>query len=246
MNKLMICFGVAVLATVLFAATDNKTPPSEAELAARKEMFLKKTGGIIEMPGTGKLSVVNAQTKFDQAAIDSGVAEFKRALHVNIETKTGSWKFGDGVPEGGATVVYVVDDKTMPMSLVTLEDCWGIVNVDKISDAKRFSKEFVRVMIATIGAGTSQYKVSPMQPVQKETDLDSVLDSALTVDAVMGMKIRLEKLGVTQSKVTAYRKACMDGWAPAPTNDIQKAVWDEVHAIPKNPMKIEFDAKKGK
>ena len=246
MNKLIVCVGCAALGVALFAAEAKKEQPTEAELAARKEMFLKKTGGIIEMPGKGKLAVVNAQTKFDKSAIDTGVAEFKRALHVTIETTSGSWKFGDGVPEGAATVVYVVDDKTMPMSLVTLEDRWGIVNVDKISDAKRFSKEFVRVMIATIGAGTSQYKVSPMQPVQKEEDLDAVLGSALTVDAVMGMKIRLEQLGVTSSKVTAYRKACMDGWAPAPTNDIQKAVWEEVHAIPKNPMKIEFDAEKGK
>ena len=34
--------------------------------------------------------------------------------------------------------------------------------------------------------------------------------------------------------------------APAPTNEFQKAVWDKVHAIPQNPMKIEFDPKKGR
>jgi len=37
-----------------------------------------------------------------------------------------------------------------------------------------------------------------------------------------------------------------EGWAPAPTNEYQKIVWDKVHAIPQKPMKIEFDPKKGR
>jgi hypothetical protein len=28
--------------------------------------------------------------------------------------------------------------------------------------------------------------------------------------------------------MTTYRNAVMEGWAPAPTNDIQRAVWDAV------------------
>ena len=43
-----------------------------------------------------------------------------------------------------------------------------------------------------------------------------------------------------------YKEACEEGWAPAPTNEIQKAIWDKVRATPKNPMKIEFDPKKGR
>ena len=45
--------------------------------------------------------------------------------------------------------------------------------------------------------------------------------------------------------MSTYKKACQEGWVSAPTNDIQKAIWDKVHAAPKNPMKIEFDSKKG-
>ena len=49
--------------------------------------------------------------------------------------------------------------------------------------------------------------------------------------------------GCQHGKRAVYRKACMDGWAPAPTNEYQKAIWDQVHAIPTKPIKIEFDPK---
>ena len=53
-------------------------------------------------------------------------------------------------------------------------------------------------------------------------------------------------MGVAVRRRVSYRKACQEGWAPAPTNDIQKAIWDKVHAVPATPMKIEFDPKKGR
>jgi len=54
--------------------------------------------------------------------------------------------------------------------------------------------------------------------------------------------------GVRHSGVYAARtrEACQEGWAPAPTNDIQKAIWNEVRQLPAKPIKIEFDPAKGK
>ena len=48
------------------------------------------------------------------------------------------------------------------------------------------------------------------------------------------------------SESFTHKKACQEGWAPAPTNDVQKAIWEKVHAIPDKPMTIEFDPKKDK
>jgi hypothetical protein len=56
----------------------------------------------------------------------------------------------------------------------------------------------------------------------------------------------LQALGMASERKVPYVKACKEGWAPAPTNEFQKAIWDKVHSTPKNPMKIEFDPKKGK
>ena len=55
-----------------------------------------------------------------------------------------------------------------------------------------------------------------------------------------------EKAGVTKSKMTTYLKACQEGWAPAPTNDYQKAIWEETRKLPEKPLQIKFDPKKGR
>ena len=34
-----------------------------------------------------------------------------------------------------------------------------------------------------------------------------------------------------------------EGWSPSPTNDVQRAIWEKVHAIPDKPLTIEFDPK---
>ena len=37
-----------------------------------------------------------------------------------------------------------------------------------------------------------------------------------------------QKLGMQPQRMTTYRKAVEEGWAPAPTNDLQRTVWEEV------------------
>ncbi len=56
----------------------------------------------------------------------------------------------------------------------------------------------------------------------------------------------LATLGVKPAHERTYRQACKEGWAPPPTNDIQRAIWQKVHKIPDNPMTIEYDPKKDK
>ena len=80
----------------------------------------------------------------------------------------------------------------------------------------------------------------------KPEDLDDHVDARLPVDVIARFAPNLKPFGVTPALMVTYRKACTEGWAPAPTNDIQKAIWEKEHAIPKNPMKIEFDPKKGR
>ena len=84
-----------------------------------------------------------------------------------------------------------------------------------------------------------------MAAIKEPKDLDKMLEAA-PVDAIQRAIESLKVYGVTPQEMSTYKKACQEGWAPAPTNEYQKAVWDKVHAAPKNPMKIEFDPKKGR
>ena len=94
------------------------------------------------------------------------------------------------------------------------------------------------------GAASSRFKGNIMD-VTKLEDLD-LIEDGLPMDNISSMAQHLQKLGLTRERIVPYRKAVQEGWAPAPTNEYQKAVWDKVHALPKNPMKIEFNPKKGK
>lgn len=244
MHKLTIILTTALVAVSAFAA--EKSPGAKLSKAERERLRLEKTGGMMTKRGEGKAVVVNCQQKFPATMLTGAINPFKELLKVEMEVREGSWKFGDAVPSDANVAVYVIDDAKLPLSLVAAETRWGVVNVALISNESSLKKELTRVAIMTLGGGVSQYKVSPMQPVSSPRDLDSIIGCALTVDVTMAMRANLEKLGVTQTKYTTYRKACMEGWAPAPTNDYQKAIWNQVHQIPDKPITIEFDPKKDK
>lgn len=245
MKKLLFAV-VAALSVCVYAADDNLTDAEkEAKKVAAKQKMMEKTGGIIEKAGTGKLVIVNCQKKFDATAVAAKTEQLNKVLRLTMETKDGTWKLGDKLPEGANAAIYIVEDATLPMTLVATEAHWGVVNVAGLDTPARFNKAFARTAIMTFGGGVSQFKGSPMQTVSSPADLDKVLNDNITFDAMTAIMKNLQAIGVTQAKKTTYRKACMEGWANAPTNDFQKVIWEEVHAKPTNPMRITFDPAKG-
>ena len=76
-------------------------------------------------------------------------------------------------------------------------------------------------------------------------ELDS-MQPFIPVDVFDKIDASAKKRGLRPEILANYYEACEQGWAPAPTNDIQKAILDKVHAIPANPIKIKFDPKKGR
>ena len=247
---------VVVIAGVVIAKEAKMPGPvkgnavlSDVEKAAKKaaayKVMLEKTGGIFERPGEGRIVVVNCQQKISAQAIKDFVVKANSALHVNFDVVKGSWKMGDAIPSDAKAALYIVEDSSLPMSLIAPEAQWGVLNVKQIDEGPRFNKAMARAVTLTFGAGTSQAKNSPMQTVRSPEDLDAIIAQGITMDAYMSIMRNLKGLGVTQSRKTSYRKACMEGWAAAPTNDYQKVIWEEIHAKPTNPMKIKFDPKKG-
>ena len=80
-----------------------------------------------------------------------------------------------------------------------------------------------------------------MQPSYTLKELDGNIQAYIQPMNMAKMQRFLKRFGVKKEAKIPYRVAAQQGWAPAPTNDIQKAVWDEVHAIPKKPVKIQYD-----
>ena len=84
-----------------------------------------------------------------------------------------------------------------------------------------------------------------MSPVTKVSDLDAITESSLPVDVLSRFPEYMKSLGVTPARQVRYRDACQQGWAPQPTNDYQRVIWEEYHSEPTEPIRIKYDPKKG-
>ena len=207
------------------------------------------SGGFVVKPGSqhGKILFVNMQKTIPASELREVTDVLGKDIRYNFVLAEGG--------EGDVTV-RVVDDPAKPALLVAPEDGWAEVNVAKLGVglkseearkkflAARVRKEMIKAFAYACGAGGSQFQGNVLTAATV-ADLDFCKEF-LPMDSYSAAMKKLAARGITPERRVPYRRACHEGWAPAPTNEIQKAIWDKVHAQPKNPMKIEFDPKKGK
>jgi hypothetical protein len=257
----IILAALAFMSPVVMAEVADSAAPTKAAAKTKLPRGMKRYGGIIQVPNSqkGKIVIVNAQRKLPLSNIRAGMDEFAQTLKFRVEFVDGepttSEKASADMEKIGADVAVFIQEN--PESKVTIlsapEQRWTILNASAInagarSDefaAARIRKELMRGFLCAAGTMNSQYQGSIMAAIKEPKDLDKMLEAA-PVDAIQRAIESLKVYDVTPQEMSTYKKACQEGWAPAPTNEYQKAVWDKVHAAPKNPMKIEFDPKKGR
>ena len=250
--------GVVVVAVSSSAAvgrqgvtnTVNITKLSREERAKLKEVFANYEGGRLGRPGTkqGKIVYVNAQKRASVDLIKAQIAEINKHLNYDIEVVEGVFALPSPEVKGEATL-FVVDEPTYPSLLAAPENRWVMVNVAGLAAGEgekpqffeaRVRKELTRGFCLLAGAQDSSFKMSLMGCKTKPEQLDSHIDCRLPVDVIKRFGPYLEGYGIKPEKIVSYRKACEEGWAPKPTNDVQKAVWEDVHTIPDEPLKIKY------
>lgn len=219
-----------------------------------------KDAGWLIRKGTyqGLVAFVDTQDSLAFSNVQAVAAQLASETKLNIVAlRHAAGKPADLKRELGVqALVSVIDDPNEPTMLIAPEDHWGAVNVAKLVDDlkserakakfrdKRARKELIRAFSLMCGGGASQFPGNMMNAATMR-ELDLSVDT-IPVDMVGNYTTHLKAYGVTQKEMVTYEIACQEGWAPNPTNDAQKAIWDEVHAPPKNPIKIEFDPKKGR
>ena len=257
----IILASLAFMSPVVIAEVADSAAPTKAAAKTKLPRGMKRYGGIIQVPNSqkGKIVIVNAQRKLPLSNIRAGMDEFAQTLKFRVEFVDGepttTEKASADMEKIGADVAVFIQDN--PESKVTIlsapEQRWTILNASAINaDARRdefaaarIRKELMRGFLCAAGTMNSQYQGSIMAAIKEPKDLDKMFEAA-PVDAIQRAIESLKVYGVTPLEMSTYKKACQEGWAPAPTNEYQKAIWDKVHAAPKNPMKIEFDPKKGR
>jgi hypothetical protein len=252
MKNLLIVVFTTLLSTVLAQTSTSNSLSKEVRRAKAEQIMLKKTGGRISRPGTqkGEICYVNCQNIIPKEWIQESIEYFSKITNFKISYKAGVFHFPNPQKIGNASL-FVVNDSTLPSILVSPEDCWAIVNICVIAKEKhpaffeaRVKKELSRAFAYLCGGVNSQYQNSLTRGISSHSELDKNFDYKLPMDVVLRFRSYMESFGVTPMLFVPYRKACEEGWAPAPTNEYQKAIWDKVHAMPTSPIKIKPETKK--
>lgn len=257
--KLYVCFCVMIAAMFAEgAAQTNKLSVAEkrARRKARIEARIAAEGGMVTKPNTGKFAcVISCTPKVELPYIKETVNRFNVAMNIWVDVSEATL---DALPIEFARkkakdskigfLMLIVDDKTLPMSLAAAEEGWAVMNVAPLSSdlppkdvyKKRLGKQINRVFAQAAGAGISFNKPCVMEPVFSLVDLDRIQYPLISPEVMSKVLDVCAKRGIQTVVQETYLNACQSGWAPPPTNDIQKALWDRVHSIPDKPIKIEF------
>ena len=268
MRKLLFSSFVGCLTVVAFAkpfSTDKAYKDLTDEekvvrLAEARANRLAHFGEKIDKPNSQQGKIVFVDAKLDDFAEDYKkiVSSLLVLGKYNISVVKGE---GESVSSKNALemmrkldaqiAVFVVESSEYEnMILAAPDNGWAIVNATAIKkgatnstfERARMRKAVMRAYLFAAGASYSRYPGALMSPITNAADLDKLTDTP-PVDVLARCKDTLDMRGIKPLYSAFYRKAVQEGWAPAPTNDMQKAIWNKVHAVPQKPIKIEFDPK---
>lgn len=224
------------------AAIDALSPEQrKAYLEKQKANRIALAGGIIrKTDGKGRVVYANTQSTVKSDEIAKALDSLAKFIHVRIDTMDAT--AGD-VEDIGAflrnsraeAAIVVVDNASDPTLLVAPEDRWAKVNVGKLKGknvGNRTRIELLRAFCYLCGGIGSEYRNALTSFIGAPEQLDdpAVAELQLPIDVVNRFPPYLKQIGVLPYVETTYRRACREGWAPAPTNAVQKAIWEEINA----------------
>ena len=250
--KTLIVIALAALSVTTLAAEETKEPTAKK---SNKEIMdhiaMKRYGGKIRQPNSerGEIVFVNSQKTVEASVLAKAIDKIERQFKYIV-------KVSDKDVDASASrlVVRLEDLDRKERVLLAPESFWVSVNVKSLAAdnppkailADRFEKEVRRAFAFVCGGTCGTEPGGICRMVNSLSDLDAIpgLDFALDVEA--RIVNNMNETEVKPYRIAKYSEAVQEGWAPAPTNEFQKAIWDKVHAMPATPMKIEFDPKKGR
>jgi len=223
------------------------TPDSKwtiEQLKARDERVLRKTGGFLHLPAEGPLAMVVDMRAKARQTIDEVARLYtlgtKLAMRVEKDPR------GEAAPlaaarakmaaESPLMLIAVVDgDPDLPALSVFPEERIGIVNADRLrreheddpsAPEMRVSKEIWRAIGFIGGIGFSAQENDMMQPYYTLEEIDANNHPYIQPMNMAKMAALWKRFGVKRERRIPYFKAVKEGWAPAPTNEYQRAIWD--------------------
>lgn len=259
--KLGVVVAAALMSAMIlnvFADEQNGPKLTREEMRekglARKAMIEARHGGKVRNTANqrGKIVVINAQKVVDAVQITEPMEKLSTHLKVAIDVQEGEASDPGKARElkkklGANALLMIVEcDKCSEPMMIAPDGAWAIVNVNALGDRNldtRLRKEVVRAFAYLCGGTKSQYADPMTAAITDIRQLDLIGQAEIPIDVLTRMTEYLKTLGVTPYEEASYQTACRQGWAPLPTNEVQQAIWDKIHAIPAEPIKIKYEKK---
>lgn len=208
----------------------------------------------------GTFLFVNAQKSIDAAVFERPVRILAGQFNFDIRLVSGSAPDVRGVKDalaklGAKGAIWIVDDPAYPLMLGACEDGWAFMNTSALvadkPDAKKLAKRVEKMINRTFanihGIGDSQMMPQcVMKTAAGLANIDKLICSEYSPEPLMKITAYMTQAGYKHGRRGTYYDACEEGWAPAPTNAIQKAIWDKVHQLPTAPLKIQRESERKK
>jgi len=243
MKCLIITIGLFGIASFGQTLPKIALKPKMQTDSATRSNFLAHTGGILKQKSQGPhIQIVNIQKSISFDVVEQTGVLIGNALRTEVSSQNSSAKetkeiISDNLKDQNiAALLLIVDDPQQPSMLVAPENRWAILNVSSLKTEKadvlnlRFKKQLWRTVGYLMGAVNAGSGKCVMKPILKSEDLDALEVSTLGLEAISKIQLNLGKYGIAPERIATYRKACEEGWAPIPTNNFQKAIWEEVKA----------------
>ena len=243
-----VLFALMVASSLALAQDGAESPRkmTAEERRAEREEHLREIGGYLDfIPESPSVLVVDARKTPDTTVpgrVRSVMNGMFKLAATNIVVALGEkecpgTRGGELRKEGRHLLAIVISNcgKDKPALVVFPEERVAVVNEDaavKFAHGEeaniRLVKECWRGIGFITGAGYSQNDAGVMQPVGSPLELDAVEWQVIHPMSFQQMSKFFKKYGAKRGRRTTYLRACEEGWAPAPTNDYQRAIWDEV------------------
>jgi len=243
MNMRATHFAISAAACLLAAPC---AVPADAPEARPNANMQARTGGMLLSPAKGAhIAIVSTLREDPAGGLAALAAEMSKVTHlpVLVQDRAGAKTadlnaFAAEVMKRGevGAVIICHEAKGQAALLVAPEDRWVAVNAAALRTAGvsgevfsgRVRKELWRALGYLMGAANSNFENCLLRPVFSPDGLDALKASTLCPEPFNKFLAQAGALGIQPVRTVTYRKACEEGWAPAPTNDFQRAIWEEV------------------
>lgn len=245
MKTLMLAV-VSCACTYFCLAEPPRRPLTEQErrtLVAQRARHAKPNGGLVERSlgeESKVMCLVNSQKVVNDAKIQGILPKVRLASRIPLVLNA---------KEAPATVELIECDNS-PALAIYPEETRAVVNVRSLASdgadeavvLSRLTKEIVRAALMVVGSGET---LSPcyVSHVTSLKELDALNPEFIAPDTLMHLGL-MGKLGIHRIRAASYRAACQEGWAPKPDTAERQKIWDEVHELPSEPIRIKFDSKR--